>query len=319
MARYVLRRIPSAIVVLIVASMVIFGLLRLVPGDPAATLAGANATPKSVALIHKQLGLDHSLVSQYLTWIGHMVTLNFGKSYVVGGSVSSLISASLVNTLMLGGTALIVGVLIAFAASLAAVIVDRSWLNAIVTAGSTGAIGIPTFVTGTAFVLIFAVELLWLPAGGIPPHGFFNDFGESFKYLVLPVSCLALPLAAVLTRFLSESLRSQMGQPYVTTARALGIPRRRIVFSQALRNALPTTITVLGIQVGALLGGTILVESIFAWPGLGHLLQQAILDRDYPLVQVLLLFAVVVFVVIQLLTDLFHAYLDPRIRLSGAS
>ncbi len=166
--------------------------------------------------------------------------------------------------------------------STVSVIVDRRWLNSVVTGFGTVAVAIPNFVTGTILVVLFGVVWAVLPAGGVPRKGFLDDPGISVQYLILPAVCLALPIAAALTRFLTESLRSQLAEPYVTTARALGISRRRIVLTQALPNALPSTVTVLGMQVGHLLGGTVLVEAIFAWPGLGHLIERAISSRDYP-------------------------------------
>ncbi len=174
-------------------------------------------------------------------------------------------------------------------------------------------------VTGLVLVLVFAVLLRLLPAGGTPPDGYLARPDITLQYLLLPAICLALPAAAALTRFLTESLRTQMRQPYVMTARALGIPRRRIVLTQALRNALPSSLTVLGIQFGTLLGGAVLVEAIFAWPGLGRLVEQGISARDYPVVQVLLLLSVAVFVLTQLLTDVLQATLDPRIRIEGGT
>lgn len=317
MRRYLLRRIPSTVVVLFAASVLIFALIRLVPGNPAEVLAGSDPTPAAVAQIRAALGLNHSLVSQYVTWIGHVASFNFGKSYVLGGTVMSLLSQGLANTAVLALTAIILAALVAFATSVTAVVLDRGWLNHLTTAAGTFGIGVPTFVTGTAFVLIFAVALGWLPAGGLPPNGF-GDVGQTIRYLVLPAVCLAIPISAVLIRFLTESLKTQMRQPYVTTARALGISRRRIVLTQALRNAMPTTVTVFGIQVGALLGGTVLIESIFAWPGLGHLLDQAVVQRDYPVVQVMLMLTVALFVITQLVTDIINAWLDPRIRIGGA-
>ncbi len=311
-----LRRVPSAAAVLFAGSVLVFALIRLVPGDPAVVLAGANATPGAVARIRVALGLDHSVLSQYLTWVGHIATFNFGNSYILGGSVISLIGSGLANTAVLAFSALVLAVVAALVTSLTTVILDRGWFINLVTAGGTLGIGVPTFVTGTAFVLIFAVVLSWLPAGGLPPNGF-GDLGQTIRYLVLPAVCLAIPMAAVLIRFLTESLFSEMRQPYVLTARALGITRKRIVLTQALRNALPTAITVLGIQLGALLAGTVLVESIFAWPGLGRLLEQAVVQRDYPVVQVMLMLAVFLFVLTQLVTDVLNAWLDPRVRLGG--
>jgi peptide/nickel transport system permease protein len=318
MGNYVIRRLPSALITLVIASMAIFLLLRLVPGDPAAALAGPSATPETVAGIRAQLGLDDSIVGQYLHWIGNLLTLDFGHSYVVGGEIKSLIGDGLVNTLVLAGTSLLIALALTIGLSTIAVAANRPWLTGVVTAFGTMGIAVPTFVTGSLLVLVFAILIPVLPAGGAPPEGFFVSPEIAIQYLILPAACLGLPVAAALTRFLFESLHTQMRQPYVTTARALGISRRRIV-SQTLRNALPPTVTALGIQVGALLGGAVLVETIFAWPGLGLLLQKAITAQDYPLAQVLLLFAVVVFVLTQLLTDLVNAYLDPRIRLRGAA
>jgi peptide/nickel transport system permease protein len=192
-----------------------------------------------------------------------------------------------------------------------------AWLDHVLTGANTLAIALPTYVTGVLLILVFGVLWPVLPTGGTPPNGLLADPGITAQYLVMPALCLALPIAAVLTRYLAESLRTELKQPYVGTALAAGVSRRRIITRHALRNALPTTITVLGLQVGALLGGAVLVEYIFSWPGLGQLIQQAITRRDYPVVQVLLLLSVVVFVLIQLLTDVIHVWLDPRIRLGG--
>jgi peptide/nickel transport system permease protein len=220
---------------------------------------------------------------------------------------------------VLTATALLFAVLIGVTLSVVSVIADRWWLDALLAGANTLAVALPTFVTGLLMILGLAVLLPVLPAGGTPPDGFVSHPDIAFQYLLLPALCLALPAAAALTRFLSDGLQQQMAQPYVVTATALGIPRRRIVLTQALRNALPSTVTLLGIQVGVLLGGAVLVEAIFSWPGLGQLIEQAISTRDYPVVQVLLLLSVTVFVVTQLLSDVVHAWLDPRVRLGGVS
>jgi peptide/nickel transport system permease protein len=316
--RYVLLRLPSAILVLVLASVLVFFTLRLVPGDPARTLAGADAGAAAVAEIRSSLGLDQSIVSQYLDWIGGMLRLDPGRSYAVGGEIVDLIGAAVGNTLALALAALLLAVTIALVASVGSVLAERRWLDHLLAVANTRTIALPAFVTGPLLVIVFAVALERLPAGGTPPDGFIGDPGAALRHLLLPAICLALPVSAALTRFLTESLRTQMEQPYVTTARALGIRRRRVVLTQALPNALPPVVTILGVQVGALLGGAVLVESIFTWPGLGLLIEQAIAARDYPLVQTLLLLSVFVFVVTQLLTDVVNAWLDPRIRLGGA-
>jgi peptide/nickel transport system permease protein len=316
-ARYLIRRLPSALAVLILASVLIFLLIRLVPGDPATTLAGPGASPQALAELRSELGLDHSVVSQYFSWVGSVVTLDFGRSYVIGGEIGTLIAEGLGNTLVLAGAALLIALVLSLLAGLSAVIFDNRWLNAIIAAFNTAGLALPTFVTGPILILVLAVLLPVFPAGGTPSEGLFQEPVATLEFLILPAFCLGLPVAAALSRFLTESLRTQMRQPYVMTAEALGISRRRIVLTQVLRNALPAAVTALGIQVGYLLGGAVLVETIFAWPGLGQLIEKAISGRDYPLVQILLLLSVVVFVVIQLATDLIHAYLDPRVRLGG--
>jgi peptide/nickel transport system permease protein len=319
MTRYLLRRVPSGLLVLLLASMLIFAVIRMVPGDPVSTLAGPDASPAARAAIRTDLGLDQPMVVQYLHWIGNMLTLDPGRSYIIGGDITDLVKDGLANTLVLTMAALVIALLLASLASIGALLADRRWLDSLLAGANTLAVALPTFVTGVLLVLVFAVLVPVLPAGGTPPDGLFARPDIAFQYLLMPALCLALPVAAALTRFLTEALRTQMEQPYVMTARALGIRRRRIVLTQALPNALPSAVTVLGVQVGALLSGAVLVEAIFAWPGLGLLIEQAISSRDYPLVQALLLLSVMVFVVTQLVTDVVNASLDPRIRLGGES
>ncbi|MGW4533440.1 ABC transporter permease [Nocardia sp. NPDC004340] len=317
MTAYLLRRVPSALAVLFGASVLIFLLLRLVPGDPATILAGADATPETVAAIRHQLGLDRSIPAQYLSWLRGVVTGDLGRSYLIGGQISDLIGRGLSNTLILAGAALLLAVVVSLAVSVASVLWDRRWIHAIVAAANTVTVAVPVFVTGVLLVLVFAVTIPVLPSGGLPPDGFLARPDIAVQYLLLPAVCLALPVSAALTRFLTEALRTELAKPYVLTARALGVPRRRIVTHDALRNALPAMLTTLGIQTGNLLGGAVLVEAAFAWPGIGRLIEEGINRRDYPVVQALLLFSVAVFVGLQLLTDIAHAYLDPRIRIGG--
>jgi peptide/nickel transport system permease protein len=318
MIRYLIRRLPSLAMVLAVASVLIFGVLRLIPGDPASTLAGPDASPATVAAIRHELGLDQPLPVQYVHWIGSVLTWHLGRSYIIGGNISSLVSAGTGNTALLTAAALVIALAIAMIAGPLWASARRPWLEHLLTGVNTLAIALPAFVTGVLLILLFGVLLPVLPSGGTPPGGLLANPQITVQYLLMPATCLALPLAAVLARYLAESLRTEMSQPYVATALAAGVSRRRIITRHALRNVLPTSLTVLGLQIGALLGGAVLVEDIFAWPGLGQLIQQAINERDYPVVQVLLLLSVGVFVVIQLLTDVAHALLDPRIRLGGA-
>ncbi|QNG18443.1 ABC transporter permease [Rhodococcus triatomae] len=319
MTRYLFTRLPSALVVLFLASVAIFLLLRLVPGDPAVTLAGPDATPEAIDAIRSELGLDASVLQQYLSWMTGAVTGDLGRSYQIGGSVGELLADALLNTAVLAGTALLFAIVTALVVSIASVAWPRRWLTALVNGANTLAVALPPFVTGVLFVLVFAVALPILPAGGVPPEGYLARPDITVQYLLLPALCLGLPTAAALTRFLTESLRTEMNAPHVLTQEALGISRFHIVTHGALRAALPPVTTVLGIQAGSLLGGAILVEAIFAWPGVGMLVEQGISRRDYPVVQALLLLSVTVFVAVQLLTDVLNATLDPRIRIGARS
>lgn len=315
MTTYILRRLPSALAVLILGAILVFSLVRLIPGDPAESIAGPDASAEAVEAIRAQLGLDEPWLSQFVTWIGSLLRLDPGRSLVIGGQISELISEAAVNTLTLAITALLLAVSIALVVSVGAELINRRWARSVATTISTFAVAIPSFVSGVLFIVVFGVLLEVLPAGGTPRRGLFADPTQTIEYLVLPALCLALPVSAALTRFLRDALSRELDQPYVTTARALGISRPRILLTQVLPNALPSSLTVLGMQFGHLLGGAVIVEVLFAWNGLGHLAQQAIVEQDYPVVQVLLIISLVVFVVIQLVTDVLQSLLDPRIRI----
>lgn len=318
MTGYLLRRIPTAIAVLFAASLLIFSLLRLIPGGPEVALAGPDAGPEALEAIRHDLGLDRGFFVQYFSWLGSVLTFDLGTSYQVGGSIGDLVTFGLGNTLILtvvgAGFAITFGLVL----SLAATIRPNRVLDALLTGVNAVAIALPTFVVGTVFIVVFGIAWRLLPAGGTPPDGLTDDLWISAQYLLLPAVTLGLPAGAMLARFLTEALRTELEQPYATTAIATGASRRDVVIRHALRNALPSTITAFGLIIGTLLGGAVLVEAIYGWPGLGLLIEEGISARDYPLVQVLILISVAVFVLIQLAADIVHAWLDPRIRLAGA-
>ncbi|MCB8901407.1 MULTISPECIES: ABC transporter permease [unclassified Streptomyces] len=312
MRGYLLRRLPSALLVLLVASFVAFAVLRLVPGDPAAVLAGPDASPETEAAIRARLGLDAPLHTQYLRWIGDLLTGDLGPSYAIGGQTADLIGEGLGATVELTLGALLFVVVLGGAFGILGATSRNRWAGGAVRILTTTALAVPPFVTGVLLVLLFAVVLGVLPPGGRVPLLTAPDLGV--QYLLLPALCLALPSAAVLGRYLKDGIERALAEDYVRTATAAGIAPRRLLWRHALPNALPPVVTLLGMQTGHLLGGAVLVEAIFAWPGLGQLAEQALVRRDYPVVQDLLLLLVTVFVLVQLLTDLVHAWLDPRIR-----
>ncbi|MFB7513378.1 ABC transporter permease [Streptomyces sp. NPDC056144] len=312
MRGYLVRRLPSALLVLLLASFLVFAVLRLVPGDPAAVLAGPDASAETEAAIRARLALDDPLPAQYARWIGGLLTGDLGPSYAIGGQTADLIADGLGATVELTLGALLFVVVLGAFLGIAGATSGSRWLRGAVRVLTTGALAVPPFVTGVLLVLLFAVLLGVLPSGGRVPLLTAPDLGV--QYLLLPALCLALPSAAVLGRYLKDSIERSLTEDYVRTATAAGIAPRRLLWRHALPNALPPVVTLLGMQTGHLLGGAVLVEAIFAWPGLGQLAEQALVRRDYPVVQDLLLLLVVVFVLVQLLTDLVHTWLDPRIR-----
>ncbi|GGT15926.1 peptide ABC transporter permease [Streptomyces tanashiensis] len=312
MRGYLLRRLPSALLVLLAASFLVFAVLRLVPGDPAAVLAGPDASPETEAAIRARLGLDAPLPTQYVRWLGDLLTGDLGPSYAIGGRTADLIGDGLGATVELTLGALLFVVVLGAAFGILGATARNRWVLGTVRVLTTGALAVPPFVTGVLLVLLFSVLLGVLPPGGRVPLLAAPDLGV--QYLLLPSLCLALPSAAVLGRYLKDGIERALAEDYVRTATAAGITPRRILRRHALPNALPPVVTLLGMQTGHLLGGAVLVEAIFAWPGLGQLAEQALVRRDYPVVRDLLLLLVTVFVLVQLLTDLVHAWLDPRIR-----
>lgn len=312
MLRYALRRIPSGLLILAVSSVVIFLLLRATGGDPAAVKAGSDASPATIAAIRAALGLDQPLPTQYVRWLTGLFTGNLGYSLVTGAPLASLIGNGLQATFLLTfaasvlaiGMGLVLGIVIAVSAG-----VGRGLLDGL----ASMMLAVPTYVSGVLLILVLSVMLNVLPVGGY--RSMLEDPEIAMQYLIMPALCLALPAAGVLARFLATSMRQVMDEDFVRTGMAKGLSPGRLLLRHILPNALPPVFTVLGIQVGQMLGGAIVVEAIFAWPGVGSVLANATLTRDYYLIQDLLLIAVAVFIVIQIVTDLAHAALDSRVRL----
>ncbi|MEV5678418.1 MULTISPECIES: ABC transporter permease [unclassified Streptomyces] len=312
MRGYLLRRLPSALLVLLGASFLIFAILRLVPGDPATSLAGPDADAATVAAIRERLGLDAPLPTQYVHWLGSLLTGDLGPSYAIGGRTGDLIGDGLGATTELTLAALLLVIVLGTAFGILGATSRRRWVRTAIRVITTAALAVPPFVSGVLLVMLFAVVLGVLPPGG--RVAFLTAPDLAVQYLLLPALCLALPSAAVLGRYLKDGIERALAEDCVRTATAAGIAPRRLLWRHALPNALPPVVTLLGMQTGHLLGGAVLVEAIFAWPGLGRLAEQGLARRDYPVVQDLLLLLVAVFVLVQLVTDLVYAWLDPRIR-----
>lgn len=312
---YVLRRLPGAVVTLMLASVLIFLLIHLIPGSPAVALAGPDASPEMVARIERELGLDKPLAVQYWIWVSGLLKGELGFSYITGAPISQLIAARVGNSLQLMLAAIALALVIGFALGGLAALTKSGRLQLALAGLNALMISIPPFVTGLVLILVLSVSFKLLPTGGQVQ----DDGGvwDALKHLVMPAVTLAIPTAAVIARFLQTSLRQTLREDYIRTAIAKGLTPRRVVLRHALPSALAPVATIVGIQMGQLLGGAVIVESVFAWPGLARLLIDAVLSHDYLLVQDVLLLSVIVFMIMQIATDVVHALLDPRISLKG--
>ncbi len=317
MQRYLVERLVQLFVVLLFVSIIVFTIVRLIPGDPAAVMLGTEATPQALAQIRREMGLDAPLPVQYAKWLRNVVlTGNFGTSWVSKKPALELILGALPVTLQLVGAAFAVALLIAFPAGILAALRPRSWIDSGSTTFALLGISMPSFWLGIMLVLLFALQFRWLPPSGYLPVT--TDPWGALRATALPAVTLGVALAAPLTRFLRSGMLDVLALDYVRTARAKGLPERAVVARHALKNALLSVVTVLGLQLGALLGGSIVIEQVFAWPGIGRLSLAAIQQRDYGVVQGIVLFVATGFVLVNFTVDLVYLYLDPRIRYDRA-
>jgi peptide/nickel transport system permease protein len=318
MGRYAARRLLEAIPTLFIVSALVFGLMRLAPGDPAAMQMGREAArpenkEKLEALRH-EMKLDRSIPVQYVYWLGDLARGDFGHSYRNKRPVADLITEKIPATLqLLAGSfaiALVFGTPLAIVAALRrGSLLDRG-VMAFVSAG----LAIPSFWLGLTLILLFAVRLKWLPPSGYIP--FFEDPLTSLKHMLMPAVTMGVYLAATLMRFLRADMIEVMGADYIRTARAKGLSQRAVVSGHAMRNALVPVLTIAGLEIGALLGGSVIIEQVFGWSGVGWLIVQSVFDRDYPVVQTAVLFVAVGLVLVNLLVDLAYGWLNPRVRAS---
>lgn len=311
MAAFVVRRLLQGIPVLILASIAVFLILRLVPGDPATALAGPDAPPERVAEIRDQLGLNDSLPVQYFRWVGQLAHGDLGTS-IRGIQVSRLLKDSMPSTLELAVGAYIFAILLGIPLGVMAGANPRSGWDWALSAFTLISIGIPSFLTGILLLWIFGVELGWLPTSG--RVSLFSNPEQSIQHLILPAYALGGNLAAVLGRYTRTSVAEIMGQDYIRTAKAKGLRQRQVIIRHALRNSLVPVVTITALQVGAVLAGAVVVEQVFTRPGMGRLVVEAIQNRDYVVVQSTLIVLVTIFVLVNLSADLAYGFLDPRIR-----
>ena len=307
-----LRRLLSAIPVLFIVSLISFGLMRLIPGDPAASIAGTSATPAQIEQLRRDLGLDEPLLLQLLHYYQGLLQGDFGKSLLLGKGVLAATMERLPVTIGLSLYALVLTLLIGVASGIIAALRQNTWVDQVAMMIAMLGISIPNFFLGLLMIIFFAVQLGWLPSGGYVP--FSQDPIGWLRSTTMPAISLALLQAGLLARITRSGMLEVLRQDYVRTARAKGLPERQVILKHALANALIPIVTVIGIIISLLLSGAVVTEALFSLPGMGQLLTQAVLSRDYPMVQGGLLLVTTFLVVVNILVDILYALIDPRVR-----
>ena len=306
MTQYIIRRLLQMIPITLGILTLVFSLIHLIPGDPAAQIAGEGARPEDIERVKKSLGLDQPLWVQYVDYLKRLARGDLGRSFRTNESVSREIAARYPATMQLAFGAMLVALLVAFPLGIISAIYRNSWIDNLARFFALIGVSMPSFWFGPLLIIAFAINRTWFPVSGRE---------DGIRSLVLPSLTMGLALAAILTRMIRVSLAEELGQLYVTTAVAKGVTRVRAVFRHALKNALIPVITVLGLQFGSLLTGAIITEQIFSWPGLGRLLIQSITARDYPQVQASILVIALTYIMVNFISDLMYAFVDPRIKL----
>ena len=311
MIRYVLGRLTSLAISLIVASIVIFAVIEVIPGDPAAFMLGVNARPDTIAALRAEMGLDQPVLLRYFDWVTGLLRGDFGQSWTYKTPVSDLIADRIWVSLPLAIYALLLSTLIAFPAGIYAAS-RRGGAGDVTIMGATQlGVAIPNFWFAMILVLVFAINLRWFSAGGFA--GWDNPL-LALKSLTLPAIALALPQAAILARVMRSSLLDMLGEDFIRTARAKGLTRRQALWRHAVRNALIPVLTIIGLQFSFLLAGGIIIEQVFFLPGLGRLIFQSISARDLIVVESVVMLLVFVVILVNFLVDLAYAAVDPRLR-----
>jgi len=312
MLAYIGKRLLATIPVMAIVAVFVFALLRLTPGDPAAIIAGSAATSQDVAGIRVRLGLDQPLLTQFFVWLGNMATGDFGESFFFKKTVASLVADRIEPTLMLSLTTMTLSILIAVPLGVLAAYRQGTWIDRVVMGFSVLGFSVPVFVIGYVLIYVFAIELNWLPVQGYQPLR--EGLWGCLVRLILPSLTLSVIYVALIARITRTSVLEVLNEDYIRTARAKGLTDRVVLMRHALRNAAVPIVTVIGIGVALLIGGVVVTESVFSIPGLGRLTVDAVLARDYPTVQAVILLFSFVYVLINLLVDVSYTVLDPRIR-----
>lgn len=314
MGAYILRRIVSLVPVLFLVSLVAFALMHLTPGDPVAAILGDDATTEEIARVREQLGLDRPLHEQYIVWLSHAIRGDLGRSLFTDQAVTSMIFQRAEPTLLLATMATAFTLIFGIPLGMAAAIKRNTPTDQSLMVVALLGVSMPNFWLGLNFILLFSVFLGWFPSGGYTPLG--ESIFGALRSVFLPALALSVSQAALVARMTRASMLEVLRQEYVRTARAKGLGNRLVYIRHALKNALLPVITVIGVVVTVLIGGTVVTETVFTMPGAGRLVVNSVLRRDYPVVQGAILTVAVAYVLINLIVDIIYIYIDPRVRLT---
>ena len=304
MYRYVLKRLVMLIPVILITSFIVFFIINLAPGDVVAQLTGGDATPEEIAQVRAQLGLDQPILIRYVKYLGGLLRVDLGTSYITGKSVYASYMEKLPATLELAFASILVSILISIPLGISSAVHQGSIRDNVGMVAALLGLSMPNFWLGLLLIIVFSLNLGWLPSGG----------SDGIKSIILPAITVGTGLTAMLTRTTRSSMLDVIRQDYLRTARAKGVPERIVIRKHALKNALIPVITVIGTQLGSCLGGAILTETVFAWPGVGRLILDAVNSRDIPMVTGCIVLKTITISIILLIVDLLYAVVDPRIR-----
>lgn len=312
MLAYILRRLLLLFPVLVIVGVIVFALMHLIPGDPAAVLLGREATVEQKDALRERLNLNQPAPVQFVTWFGDALRLDFGDSIFIGKPVTEALLDRVQPTGLLALYAMTLAVVIAIPAGVLAAVRHNSLLDRLMMVVSVSGVAIPSFFFGILLILLFAVVLGWLPSGGYVDIG--DDPVEHFKYMLLPSLTLGFSAAGLLARLVRSTMLDVLNDDFVRTAYAKGLAQRHVVLWHALRNALIPVMTVIGVSLAGMLGGAVVIETVYNIPGMGRLLVQSVTRRDFPVVQGAVLVVAAVQVLVMLLIDVLYVYVDPRVR-----
>lgn len=314
MGSYIIKRLISAIPVLLGITIIVFLIMAMIPGDPATAILGSYATPENVARLNRDLGLDAPLVERYFIWLGNMLTGDFGRSYSLNRPVLDEITERFSATLILAGVSFVLCSILGILAGVVSAARQYGWADKLITLTVLVGISVPSFFLGMMMILLFAVNLRWLPVSGMYAIYGGGDLPDLLRHLIMPSLALSVVATGVIARLARSAMLEVLRQDFIRTARAKGVPERRVIMGHALRAAMVSIIPVLGIQAGFVLSGSVYIEIVFQWPGIGRMLVDAILTRDILLVQGGVVFVAACYVIFNIIVDVAQGMLDPRIK-----